>query len=133
MARFTYPTRRAIEKLCQELDLQRPDAYSQEWEYETAYETRIEEFIDYYLNNDLDDETKFTLMLVIVNSANEAGESEKLDAILLNRIISVLTNDKEIHENTIRYWSMGTEDLEDCFYITPYVREVEKLIDKHET
>ena len=108
MARFKYPTRRAIEKLCQELDLQRPDAYSQSWEYETTYETRVEEFIDYYLNNDLDDETKFTLMLVIVYSANEAGESEKPDAILLNRFISILIKDKEIHENTIKYWSMGT-------------------------
>lgn len=49
MTHFKYPTRRAIEKLCQELDLQRPDAYSQEWEYETSYETRVEEFIDYYL------------------------------------------------------------------------------------
>lgn len=81
-----------------------------------------------FLNNNLDEETKFTLMLVIINSANEAGESEKLNQTLVDRIMSILINDKKIHVNTIKYWSLEGEDIENCFYITPYIREVEKLI-----
>ena len=64
-------TREAIEKLSRELKLPEPDEFSQDWQYEVADLTRLEEFVMFYLNNKLNKNEKFTLMSLILESAND--------------------------------------------------------------
>ena len=64
-------TREAIEKLSRELKLLEPDEFSQDLQYEFADLTRLEEFVMFYLNNKLNKNEKFTLMSLILESAND--------------------------------------------------------------
>jgi hypothetical protein len=125
MACFEYPTRKSIKTLCQDLNLRMPDTYEQDWEYVIVDETRIEEFINYYQNNCLDSETKFTLMIIIIGSFDDAIASGLFDVTAWNKARKLLTQDINLHMRTIEYWSCGDKDIEDCFNITPLIREIE--------
>ena len=124
MSYLENPTKEAIEKLCKDLNLPRPDAFSQDWAYETSYINRIEEFIIYYHSNELDDETKFTLMMVMIDSSNDALDEGNMTLNNWEKINSILVADRRIHLNTIKYWMCEGKDLEDSFSITPYIRKV---------
>jgi len=124
---YEYPTQKAIEKLCKDLNLQMPDAYEQDWEYVNVDETRIAEFIDYYQSGCLDNETKFTLMIIIIGSLDDALRSGNFESAQWERVKSILLKEQKLHMNTIKYWICEDEaNLENCFHITPYIREVEK-------
>jgi len=125
MKDFEYPTEESIETLCKEFDLQRPDEYTQNWEYEVLIETsRIREFIKYYQNNQLNNETRFTLMILIVSLLNDAiGDDEPLSNDLWNEVLNVLVHENKIHMNTILYWAVEDEDEQEyAFPVTPYMR-----------
>jgi len=124
-----YPTKESIEALCRDLNLPQPDKFSQDWEYETSDVNRIKEFIAYYRSNDLNDETKFTLMMVIINSCNDALNEGAFDLNIWEELDSILLIDRIIHLNTIKYWICDEDDdIEDCFHITPYIRKTEARI-----
>jgi len=125
---FEYPTQKAIEKICKDLNLQKPDAYEQDWEYVNVDETRIAEFIDYYQSGCLDDETKFAVMIIIIGSFDDALRSGKFELAQWEKAKDILMREQNLHVNTIKYWSCEDEaNLENCFCITPYIREIEKI------
>jgi len=127
MEHFKYPTEKSIEKLCEDLNLPKPDKYSQNWEHEVMIEYNcINEFVKYYQSASLDDETKFTLMILIINSLNDVlGIRERLSNSLWNKVSNILVDDNKIHMNTIIYWALEDEEEEEyIFPITPYIRAV---------
>ncbi|NOU87515.1 hypothetical protein GC102_17235 [Paenibacillus sp. LMG 31460] len=123
-----YVTREAIESLVKKLSLPEPGPFTQDWEYEVADVTRINEFLSFYENSSFNEEERFALMIVIIESLNDAIEKGDVDESILRKAKELLLKDKAIHTNTIIYWSLESEDLEDCFAITPFIRCVKEMI-----
>ncbi|MFP4978674.1 hypothetical protein ACE6ED_24930 [Paenibacillus sp. CN-4] len=115
----------ARESLIEKLGLPEPDEFCQDWEYIVADPSRIDEFLDFYENNLLNIEESFALMVIIVASFNDYLSENDFSFMLWNRIKNLLEEDKQIHVNTIVYWSLEGEDLEDCFPITRFMRNIE--------
>ena len=124
-------TKEAIDSLIMKLNLPEKDEFSQDWEYEVSDSKRLEEFIEFYQKNELTKDEKFTLMIIILESCDEAILKDELSEKIWSEVEEILINDKEIHEKTIDYWSWyDNENIEDCFYITPLVRKISEKI-KH--
>ncbi|PUA36640.1 hypothetical protein C8Z91_25005 [Paenibacillus elgii] len=120
-----YVTKSARDSLIEKLGLSEPDEFCQDWEYIVANTSRIEEFLAFYENTLLNIEEKFALMVIIITSFNDYLNENNFSPLIWNRIKNLLEKDEEIHANTILYWSLEDEDLEDCFTVTPYMREIE--------
>ncbi|BFT70082.1 hypothetical protein [Paenibacillus sp. P36] len=123
-----YVTREAIESLVKKLSLPKLEPFTQDWEYEVADDTRIDEFLSCYESLTLNEEEKFALMIVIIGSLNDAIEKEDVSDSIMRKAKELLLKDIAIHTNTILYWSLESEDLEDCFAITPFIRCVKESI-----
>ncbi len=122
-------TRAAIEGLVKKLSLPGLDLYSQDWEYEVANSSRVSEFISFYENGILNYDEKFALMIVIISSYNDALSEGKAQIGDWDKIRYHLVNEINIHKNTIVYWSLEGEELEDCFEITPLIRELLNIVE----
>jgi len=123
-----YPTKDAIDSLIKKLGLPEAAKHSQDWEHEVADSKRILEFVLCYENDILDEDEKFTLMIILIDSCNEAlAEEGILDETLWARVKLCLIKDEKIHKDTIDYWILhDCDDVDDWFYITPFVREIYK-------
>lgn len=126
MENINYPTKQAIESLIDKLSLPKPDEFTQDWEYEVTDVNRIAEFIRFYEMESISDIEKFTLMIIIIGSCNDAIEQEAFDTNLWKQVELLLIKDVDIHRNTISYWSCDDEPLEDCYYITSLIRKMMK-------
>lgn len=123
-----YVTREAIDSLVKKLSLPKPGPFTQDWEYEVADETRVNEFLSLYENLSLNEEEKFALMIVIIGSLNDAIENGDVDDSVFSKTKELLLKEIAIHKNTIIYWSVESEELEDCFAITPFIRCIKEMI-----
>lgn len=118
-------TMKTINSLVKGLHLPVPGKFTQDWEYEVSDPKRIKEFIEYYIQKKLTTDEKFTLMMVIISSCDDAIIYGLFDEQLWKEVVDILLRDWEIHKETINYWSSDEEkDIEDCFVITPLIREV---------
>jgi hypothetical protein len=122
-----YVTREAIESLVKKLSLPKPGPFTQDWEYEVVDDTRINEFLSFYESSSLNEEEKFALMIIIISSINDATVKGDADESILGKAKELLLQDIAIHTNTILYWSLENEDLDDCFAITPFIRCVKEI------
>ncbi len=117
-----YVTKEAIISLTEKLHL--PQINSQDWEFEVGKSKKVFEYISFYENVVLNKEEKFALMIVIISSYNEALLEGIAQKELWNKIKYNILKDMDIHRNTIEYWALDDEDLEDCFAITPLIRSI---------
>lgn len=76
-------------------------------------DTRINEFLSFYESSSLNEEEKFALMIIIIGSLNDATVTGDVDESILRKAKELLLKDIAIHTNTILYWSLENEDLED--------------------
>jgi len=119
-----YPTTAAIERLNSILGFS-PNSYSQDWDIELSDGTRLLEFVDLYESGCLGEDERFTLMTLIVASADDALNSHGLDAALWGRIHNLLVTDAEKHADTVHYWCCAAATCDDeCFTLTPQMRDV---------
>lgn len=94
----------------------------QDWEYEIADPSRIDEFLDAYISSQLTDDERFTLMETIIHSA-ESHPLPLEDQHRWSEILQLLRASVELHACTIHYWStFETRDPADCFRVTPSMR-----------
>ncbi|MDQ0059992.1 hypothetical protein [Paenibacillus harenae] len=120
-----YLKKEAIESLNKRLILPALDPYSQDWEYELADSSKLNEFITYYEKSTLTIDEKFALMALIISSFDDSLSEGKLSDHTRDTIKYLLIKDIEIHRNKIKYWAREEEDeLEDCFAVTPLMREI---------
>lgn len=118
-------TNKAIEKLCTDLNLAPPDEYTQFWEHEVIIdESRLAEFILYYQEQKLDDDTKFTLMCLIIEIFEATCWEMDEDRDLWSIIENILLKEQDIHAETIRYWSALSDGYDESFYVSLYMRLV---------
>ncbi|HEY9187561.1 MAG TPA: hypothetical protein VIR55_06625 [Ignavibacteria bacterium] len=119
-----YVTKEAIDSLSEKLNLPFKSEFSQDWEYEVADDERLSEFLKFYKERCANNEEKFALMIVIIGSYNELLKKGIHDKTIWGDIEYYLFKDASIHTNTILYWSLENEELDNCFLITPLIREV---------
>ena len=102
--------------------------WMQDWPLEVSDANRLEEFCDLYEfgAEDLDTETRFALMQLILYSLEIAGE--EIFAAMEQRIERLLCQDFQLHIHTLNYWRMSEEpedaDPETIFPPTPLARRV---------
>jgi hypothetical protein len=120
---WRYPTRAAIDALAARFDLpNRPDM--QDWEWEVADPTRLDEFIDAYQSGNLDDDERFTLMEIIIQSFEDLGQRSELDP-RWQRILGILDRNIELHACSVWYWSvLDGESRDEQFWVTPSMRSI---------
>lgn len=119
-----YVTKEAIDSLSEKLNLPFKSEFSQDWEYEVVDDERLSEFLKFYKERCANNEEKFALMIVIIGSYNELLKKGIDDKTIWGEIEYYLFKDASIHTNTILYWSFEDEELDNCFLITPLIREV---------
>lgn len=118
--KFRCETKKAIEELIVELDL--PEN-TQDWCWIVAQPKDIEKYIAHY-NSISDEDKKFTLMEIIIQATTD--QADEMDFLKYWEIVkSFLKNNFKIHEYSVFYWCcFDNEDVEDCWKITPYMRQL---------
>jgi hypothetical protein len=91
------------------------DQYSQDWEYEIANSSRVDEFVSFYESADLNQSEKFALMSLITSSFDDAVTEGKIQYGIWEKIKGHLIRDIDLHRKTILYWSLVEEEVDDCF------------------
>lgn len=95
----------------------------QDWEVELADENRIGEFLMAYEEMVLSPDDKFALMALILASADHHIEAEAKVPEEWKRIANILTEERELHEETLSYWRcINEDDPQAWFNLTPHVR-----------
>lgn len=119
--KLRFVTNKAIEELTKGLNLIYDLDDYQDWEYIVGKPEDIDRYIDYY-NSDIDDDSKFALMEIIIQAVEDQGEENSF--LKYSEIVQkILHLNFKIHEYTIFYWScFDKENLRDCWKITPYMR-----------
>ena len=115
--------KRAINKLTKDLNLKK-DEITQDWEYEMADARRISEFLQYYKENQLSPSEKKLLIQLLLESFNDYMGEFNYNLKYLGELKCIVKNDFEIYKDILDYWACGEDDLEDCFTITPFIREI---------
>ena len=118
-----HPTRAAIDRLAEYFDLPNHPSM-QDWEIEVADPARCAEFLSAYESLELNDDEKFTLMWMILESFDEL--ETPLDANSdWQRALFHVESDIFIHIGTVWFWSALDATSEDeMMQITPYMREI---------
>jgi predicted SAM-dependent methyltransferase len=121
---FRCGTRKAIDSLALELNLPN-DLSMQDWSYQVANHSDINKYLSHY-SSLKDDDMKFVLMEIIIE-ATENQNNEKKFSKYCETVKIILEKDFKLHEYTIYYWAcFDNENLEDCWQITPLMRQIWK-------
>lgn len=125
-----YPSGETINRLTRELQLEGADKYTQDWEYEVADINQLPKYINYYKTEQLNLNEKSTLMRIILEAYNDYRETNNKEDVYHDVINDLLVNEYFIHQETLKYWGCGNEELENCFAITPFIRIIrDKMAD----
>ncbi|MDD5113086.1 MAG: hypothetical protein PHC94_03645 [Methylobacter sp.] len=76
----------------------------QDWEFEFANPTKIEEMLDVFTSKELDLESKSALALLIISSMEEAEEAGTLDSALIFRATQLIAINDEVRNRMYFYW-----------------------------
>jgi hypothetical protein len=104
-------------------DAQEP---SQDWDLILADHSRVHEFCDLYDASELDNETRFALMQVIVASCDDALHDCADDAdrrVICQRVEDLLRRDFVLHQHTIEAWAC-LDPVSQPYLITPLMRRL---------
>lgn len=119
-----YITRSTIENLIVKLNLPALDPYSQDWDLEMADSSRVAEFISFYGEQVLSENERFGLMALIIASYDDFISSGNEPDLVWSKIKYYLIQDFVIHKNTILYWVLEDNEIDNCFAVTPLMRDV---------
>ena len=87
--------------------------------------TRVEEFLNAYEAQPLNDDERFALMALIIASYDDWLEEGNEDPALLERLRRHLLERFDLHGYTVQYWSFPDEDdPENVFAATGLARQV---------
>lgn len=117
---WRFPTSASIEALAQRFRLPNTPAM-QDWQWEVADADRLDEFLEAYDSGALDDDERFTLMEIILQSFEEllAG-GRGLDA-RWERTLDLVDRNIDIHAFSVWYWA---DPDGDGWLLTPHLRAV---------
>jgi hypothetical protein len=120
---FRCSTRKAIDSLSRRFGLP-VEPFMQDWEWEVADPDRIDEFLAAYEHDDLDDDERFTLMEMIIQSFEDLPDPPETDE-RWKSVLKLLKTNSALHISTIWYWaSLGAPNLEDAFNVAGTLRKL---------
>jgi len=100
----------------------------QDWEWEVANHTRIEEFLVAYQSGQLTDDEKFTLMETMIQSCEELPE-DLSESMLWKAVLRTLDRNIPLHIHSVWYWADLENDNEnETWRVTPDLR---LLLEQH--
>ena len=116
-------TRKAIEDLTRNLNLQYTLSDYQDWEFIVGKPENIEKYINYY-TTEVDEDNKFAVMEIIIQATeDQTTENEFLKYLKIVR--KLLKENFCLHEYSVFYWScFENENIEDCWKVSPYMRDL---------
>lgn len=123
------PTSEARMSLARRLQLPH-DSSMQDWEWEIADPSRIEEFLDAYENWDLTDDERFSLMEIIIECAEESAESLP-ESKHWKRALQLLEANIVVHIHSVWYWAVPEAETRDEHWRV--TRDLRELLQKHES
>lgn len=114
-----------IEQLSKELSLPFT-GIEQDWEIEMADSNRINDFLEFYNQNDLSTDKKVAVISLILASYEDFLNENVLEIDdRWNEIKFILESERLIFIDLINYWSLSNEVEEDnLFRITPLIRSI---------
>ena len=122
-----YPTAAAIDSLARRFGFPNHPGM-QDWPWEVADAERLDEFLAAYENGGLDDDERFTLMEILLQSFEDLGQSSGFDA-RWDRTLEILDRNIDLHACSVWYWSsLENDNPEDQWRVTPFLR---RLVEKH--
>lgn len=119
-----FPTRQAIDALALRFDLPNyPDM--QDWAWEVADPLRLDEFLYAYESGDLNEDERFVLMEIILQSFEDLERSSNLVDPRWPSVLDILDRNIDLHAYSVWYWSVLDREWDDeIFWVTPHVREI---------
>ena len=119
-----YVTRDAITFLAEEFNYRNED-WMQDWEYIVADYKDLNRYIELYTTVTNDD-IRFALMEMIIETSNE-GWDLGWSTEIWPGVKQKLVDNFPLHEYTVYYWCYSlSDDIEDMFNISPYMRDLWK-------
>ena len=115
-------TPNSIDGLVSKLGFPKSDGYAQDWECEVSDHTRIQHWLGEYQRSDLNEEERYTLMKVIIESINDALSLGSVDGQTLATFKGLVVDDYHLHSNTLDDWDQ--EGVEESHVITPIIRKI---------
>ena len=120
---FRSPTRASIEALAQRFELPF-DTSMQDWEWEVADSGRIDAFLEAYRSGELDEDERFTLMVTIIQSFEDAPQAPEADP-RWREVLELLTKSIDLHISTVWYWAATDHEcLDEAWQVTPSIRKL---------
>ena len=120
-----YTTENTIKSLIKKIALPSLDYNCQDWEIVVANSSLVDSLLNEYIKReDLDEDEKFTLMNIIIESANDYWREYKEPHKSMDMIKNIIMNDYILHRETIIYYACFSVNLEDAWEITPYMRSI---------
>ncbi|MEK6235500.1 MAG: hypothetical protein N2C14_12400, partial [Planctomycetales bacterium] len=117
--------KQSIKGLVAKLGFPPPGPYTQEWDCEVADASRCTEWLSAYEKTDLNDEEKFTLMKIIVESLNDVVSAETITNQDFLTFRALVVRDYDLHKSTVDDWAdWEQDDLEDSYAIAPLMRKI---------
>ena len=124
---FRCPTKAAINKLASRFELLNTSDM-QDWEWEVATPKRIDEFLSAYKKEPLDNDEKFTLLEILLQSF-EYSEEELNNSYRWQELLKLIESNFQLHAYSVWYWAdFENDNLGDEWRITLFMR---KLYKKH--
>ncbi|WFQ79643.1 hypothetical protein PXH59_19205 [Xenorhabdus sp. SF857] len=121
------------ERICNDLGLPKGDSFTQDWALELPEKYRTTEWLNKYIiaysNNKYSEPEKSTLMELMLDIANDfLTQNANCNDESITNVLNLLLNNHQYHLKLIDYWSLDEEPLEDCFALTPKVREIKNKL-----
>ena len=114
-----------IEQLSEELSLPYTGV-EQDWDIEMADPGRVDDFNEFYAENELSVDKKVAVMSLLLASYEDyLCENDLVVDSKWSKIESMLISEMPIFKDLIDYWSLNDNSTRgDVFHITPLVREI---------
>ena len=121
---FRFVTTPARERLAALLRLPN-DPSMQDWEWVVADPERIEEFLSVYEEALLDDDERFALMEILIQSFEDSARDLAADPAW-KRLLALLERNLDVHRYSVWYWySVGVEAAAggyEAWRVSPFLR-----------
>ncbi|MGG4610743.1 hypothetical protein [Providencia sp. Me31A] len=117
-----------INQLAMDLGLPIGDEYTQDWAYELPEQYRTKEwlkkYIQAYSNDKYNTFEKNELMELMLDIVNDLLVKNSKKDNFIRKVLTLLSDNHQIHLQLIEHWSLDDDPLEDCFELTPDVRVI---------